>query len=479
LAVLLIAAAAIGCADDPIAGKIATHDAARADAAAGPAKVATLIRVAAATEQAGDFATAAAFYRRAHQTNVHLARTDATPLLGLGRALAALGAHNEAAETFQAALKLAPDEPEALRGLGNALISLDQPTAAITNLEAALAKGPDARVYSSLGVANDLLDKRAEAQAAYRKGLELDPSSAVLRNNLGLSLAFGGEFEEGIAILERAAAEPRATMRQKLNLALAYGLAGDFAAAEAILRRHLDATATSNNLAHYRTLQALNDRKLAARSVGAHPPGAPAPGLLQPAVRPEEAPAASPEAPPEQSPATGPPLDLQQEVAPAAAAAHEPSDRDLPSVRPEEARRAVSKGVGGTRSEAADAGYTGIENSSNALRDARSASSSGRTGSHSVPRASTPPRAGGPVQVQLAAFRSKGQAEASWRRLSAAAPDLLAGIAPVIEEGFSGADPAPYFRVRSAPLASRGEADDLCARLKARGIDCMIVRGAP
>jgi hypothetical protein len=81
--------------------------------------------------------------------------------------------------------------------------------------------------------------------------------------------------------------------------------------------------------------------------------------------------------------------------------------------------------------------------------------------------------------VQFAAFRSKEQAEASWRRLRAAAPDLLTGVAPSIEEGLSGADPNPYFRVRSAPLGSRAEAADLCARLKERKLDCMLVREPP
>jgi cell division protein FtsN len=83
---------------------------------------------------------------------------------------------------------------------------------------------------------------------------------------------------------------------------------------------------------------------------------------------------------------------------------------------------------------------------------------------------------GGAIRVQFAAFRSQAEAEDSWRRLVATAPDAFAGIVPVIEPGYSGSDPTLFYRLRSAPFATRAEASDFCTRLKPRGIDCIVVR---
>jgi Flp pilus assembly protein TadD len=462
LAIVVMTAMAAGCAQDPVAEKLSTHEVVRSGEPSGSAMVATLMRVAAATEQTGDFATAASFYRRAHVVNVQLGRKDAAPLVGLGRTLLALGAHNEASETFRAALDISPDEPQALRGIGNALIAMDQPMAAITNLEAALAKMPDVQTYSSLGVAYDLLDRRAAAQAAYRKGLALDAGNMALRNNLGLSLAFSGEFDEAIAMLERTAADPRATLRQKLNLALAHGLAGEFAVAEEILGRYLDAPAVANNIAYYKTLRALQNRKLAARSVGIQAGAAPAPDVANapsvaetapPPPPPQsasaaeivDAPAPAAEVTPPDEPATGKPVNLVPEPPPVAASAAEP-----PTSAPAAATSMAEPSSVPPKPE----------------------------GPAEPPRTARKPAAGKASQVQFAAFRTKEKAEESWRRLVATAPEILAGIAPVIESGLSGADPNPYWRVRSAPFATRAEAAELCARLKERGVDCMLVRDA-
>jgi len=159
---------------------------------------------------------------------------------------------------------------------------LGQPAQAVTRLEAALAAGEDARIYNALGVAHDMMGRHRAAQTYYRKGLALDAGNPALGNNLGLSLAVAGDLDEAIRTLRKVAADPRATPRHRLNLALVLGLAGESAAAGDILRRYFDADAVRRNLAYYETLRALGDAKAVVAALGAHfagvaaPPRAPA-----------------------------------------------------------------------------------------------------------------------------------------------------------------------------------------------------------
>ncbi|MHA1113028.1 MAG: tetratricopeptide repeat protein [Alphaproteobacteria bacterium] len=251
-----------GCAGDPLTDSV-TADRGASTTSAHAGKIDAVLRVAARTAEAGDWATTASLYRRAHTLDT----TRLAPLLGLGEALSRLNAQDEAADSYRAALALAPDDVAALRGLGNALVALDEPILAIPHLERALDRTEDARLYKSLGVAYDMTGDHNAAQAYYRTGLQSAPGDLGLLNNLGLSLALSGGHSEAIAILERTAAAPTAGMRQRQNLALAYGLAGHMEDAARVARRDLDEEAVRNNLAYYETLRALNANG-AARSIG-------------------------------------------------------------------------------------------------------------------------------------------------------------------------------------------------------------------
>jgi Flp pilus assembly protein TadD len=264
---VLAAVVLAGCAinpNDPLADSVRKTD---NGAVADPTRAASLIRVAASTARAGDIATAAALYRRAQAMDPY----NPAALVGLGNALSGLGAHEQAAEAYRKALKLRPENTDALHGLGNALIALDQPAAAIDNFEAVLKskKAITPRTYNGIGVANDMMRDHASAQAFYRTGLKENPGNLSLRNNLGLSLALAGKFTEAIEILRRVASDSRAGARQRLNLALVYGLSGNNAAAAEVARIDLDEPAVRRNLAYYRTLRALNDPKATLNAVGA------------------------------------------------------------------------------------------------------------------------------------------------------------------------------------------------------------------
>jgi Flp pilus assembly protein TadD len=238
----------------------------------GPAPPATtvspdqLMRVADSTRQSGNLGEAANLYARAAQMDPK----NIKPLLALGSVYAQTHSPRPAGEAWQAALALDPKNATALRGLGNAQIELGDPASAIGNFQAAQAIQPDWRNDNSLGVAHDMQGDHAAAQTAYRDGLALSPNNLQLNNNLGLSLALGGDFAQALPLLEKTAKDPAATPRMRQNLALAYGLSGDDKKAAEVARLDLDAAGVQENLGYYEFLRLLQDRKAIASTLGAH-----------------------------------------------------------------------------------------------------------------------------------------------------------------------------------------------------------------
>ena len=90
--------------------------------------------------------------------------------------------------------------------------------------------------------------------------------SLSLQNNLGLSLALGGKFDDAIKVLGDAAKSPNAGPRARQNLALVYGLSGDMDRAAKIGRLDLSEAQVRSNLKRYEALRALSD-KARARAV--------------------------------------------------------------------------------------------------------------------------------------------------------------------------------------------------------------------
>ncbi|MCH9021000.1 MAG: SPOR domain-containing protein [Proteobacteria bacterium] len=95
--------------------------------------------------------------------------------------------------------------------------------------------------------------------------------------------------------------------------------------------------------------------------------------------------------------------------------------------------------------------------------------------------ASTPPAeeekaAAGPHLVQLASFRKISQADRAWRRLVKSNRELLGAYTARVERADLGDGKGVYFRLRVGPFANRAEAAALCAKLKAREVDCIVVR---
>ena len=81
-------------------------------------------------------------------------------------------------------------------------------------------------------------------------------------------------------------------------------------------------------------------------------------------------------------------------------------------------------------------------------------------------------------QVQLASYGSREAARRGWLTLRRMAPELLGDVDHSVEVARVGSDETVYYRLRTTPFADGQEAEDLCARLDARDIDCLVVEYA-
>lgn len=91
------------------------------------------------------------------------------------------------------------------------------------------------KALNALGTIYDAAFNYKLAQQYYKKAIELNDQYADAYGNLGLSMVLAGEnIYQGIEYIERATALPGSSTAQKNNLALAYGLAGEYGKALAV-----------------------------------------------------------------------------------------------------------------------------------------------------------------------------------------------------------------------------------------------------
>jgi Flp pilus assembly protein TadD len=205
------------------------------------------LRLARATRAAGDFTSAVQLFRDL------VTDRSATPqlLLEAGDCMVEAGFFDEAIVTYSR-VQDGSARPDALRGVVRAQMALGPPAAALPFADEALALSPqDARALVNRGAVLDALQRHAEAQAAYRSALEINPRSVAARNNLALSLALTGQYQEAIGIMSPLARSASATPKVRENMALIFGLSGNTAQAAAASRSDLDEGQTAQNLEFY------------------------------------------------------------------------------------------------------------------------------------------------------------------------------------------------------------------------------------
>ena len=241
------------------------------DGGGKPLDYAALMRIGTATQAGGDPATAVGIFRRA----AVLAPGVPAPFVAAANALIEMGQVDEAIVAYNAALTRNGHDPEALRGLARAYMMTGKPQLAGQPLSVAYQDTPnDPKLLQLIGVADDLAGQHEEAQARYRRGLELLPGDSALAFNLALSLTLTGNYPEAAAVLRPLATAVTSTQRERQTLALIYGLQGNRPAAERMARLDLSPEAAARNLAYYETLRRLTPdaRARAIQSIATQTP---------------------------------------------------------------------------------------------------------------------------------------------------------------------------------------------------------------
>ena len=135
---------------------------------------------------------------------------------------------------------------------------MGQPTLAEEQIALVLQAGSgDYRALNVLGVALDMQGRHVEAQANYRRAIQLAPNYLPTRSNFGLSLAITGPAQEAVAQLAPIATACGSDARVRQNLTFAYAMAGDFENALQISRRDLDEHSAQRQLYYYMQLRAM------------------------------------------------------------------------------------------------------------------------------------------------------------------------------------------------------------------------------
>jgi cell division protein FtsN len=81
-------------------------------------------------------------------------------------------------------------------------------------------------------------------------------------------------------------------------------------------------------------------------------------------------------------------------------------------------------------------------------------------------------------RIQLIAVKNREAAQAAWRKMTKAHPEILKGLAPNIMKVDRGAEGVLY-RVQGGPFADRAAAESACGKLKKRSQDCLVVAPSP
>ena len=103
--------------------------------------------------------------------------------VGRGNDLFRQGKYRDAAGKYRKALGVRPDAVPVLLSLGDAYLEADQPRSALAPLESAARLDPNSgRAHLLLGTTYHSLGRVGEAAKAYRRYLELEPSSEFARD---------------------------------------------------------------------------------------------------------------------------------------------------------------------------------------------------------------------------------------------------------------------------------------------------------
>ena len=244
IAILVLLSGAAGtAAADPVTAPAQAQASARPQVAAAPRQPAS--------------AEVRAAYDRSDALSRSVFWTDQAdvdprdPIAGVkaAAALRDLGRYDQAAEMAQGVLVIQPGNVDAMLEVGRAHIARGQAFYGVAALEQARNARPDDwQAWSLLGTAYEQVRRPDDARAAWARALAISPDNPAVLTNMAISAMTHGDSVTAEPLLRRAAAQPGASLKVRLNLAMVLGLTGKMGEAEQILRRDLPPEAADANL---------------------------------------------------------------------------------------------------------------------------------------------------------------------------------------------------------------------------------------
>ncbi len=435
------------------------------------AGIGQLLRYCSKFQDSGDLVTAAGLCERAH----NLEPRNPAPLMQLAMILNRMNRPAQAMLAYRTILDVDPRYTDARYALGKMHIARGEYDLAAAQFQTALRQKPnDPRLFNAIGVAHGLIGANASAMQAFTDGLKVAPRNIPLRNNLGLALVMDGQHEEGVQMLEAVAADPAADETSHHNLQLAYGMVTAAKAdAEASAAEQADTGMVQESAVTIEPVMVETKNQIAAAASPAPEPitssETPSPFVLE--IETERV-----------FTTTGEieiPIDIT--VREDTVSAGQSSESPL---RMQTARAATGDAVDANFE---DANFEDA-NASNAFLGAYLTADAATGTPEMAPKDSepqvaalqpmSPPKSGGRYVVQLASYLSEARAMLGWSELRGTAPDLLDPVSPVVRRADLGGGQGTVYRLRTAP-AAKSDATTLCTELKARGLDCLVVKEAP
>jgi Flp pilus assembly protein TadD len=206
------------------------------------------LRIAESALSSGNMDMATTIYERVLQSNPQ----SVEALTGLGNTLYAVGDFTRAGVYYSRAVAIDSSAPAPLIGVARVAIHQRRFDDAIATYQRVLTESPDDPLAAAgLGAAYDLKGEHATAQSVLRDALKRNPGDTSIAINLGTSLIMSGKPRDGANVLLDVTRYPAAPPQARQDLALAYGLLGNDAAAAEILGRDLPKESVQDNLRFY------------------------------------------------------------------------------------------------------------------------------------------------------------------------------------------------------------------------------------
>lgn len=176
-------------------------------------------------------------------------------------ALRAAGQPGQAVAVLEQSLSYTQNDPALSVAYAKALTAQGRFDQALNVIDDTIKpESPDWNALLVKGAILDQMGRNEEARQLYNQALLIAPNQPSIEANLGLSYAMTNDLGKAQTHLEKAASMPGATSRIRQNLALVYGLEGDFQDAQTIYSAELPPDQVKANMAYIRALLTQQNR---------------------------------------------------------------------------------------------------------------------------------------------------------------------------------------------------------------------------